>query len=165
MINNLRAYRSDAFSYINHCFKKYNLIFADPPYDLKNIPNIPDIIFEKQSKKSFERKRKYAYLGSRMHLFRTLWAEPKITDFVIMDQENLVSDIRKLVMQGNNGQKYLKNDGDLQVGYNKNLSRITFLKPEVYFDKTGYFDAAAIEWDGEMARQRIADWLPNEYEP
>jgi hypothetical protein len=35
----------------------------------------------------------------------------------------------------------------------------------VYFDPSGYFDASAIVWDGEMARSRIADTLPFDYVP
>jgi hypothetical protein len=30
-------------------------------------------------------------------------------------------------------------------------------------DQNGYFDPLGISWEGEMARQRIADWLPYEY--
>lgn len=33
--------RADVFKYLKTCVYKYDLIFADPPYDL---PNIPDII-------------------------------------------------------------------------------------------------------------------------
>jgi len=46
-IDNLKAYRSDAFSYIKHSLKKYDLIFADPPYDLESIAEIPEKIFER----------------------------------------------------------------------------------------------------------------------
>jgi len=46
-IDNLKAIRSDVFVFIRHPYKKYNLIFADPPYDLKTLKDIPDRIFEK----------------------------------------------------------------------------------------------------------------------
>jgi hypothetical protein len=36
-------------------------------------------------------------------------------------------------------------------------------KDFVYFDKRGYFDPFAISREGEMAKQRISDWLPYEY--
>ena len=39
--------RGDAFKYIKACKQKYDLIFADPPYKLKELPTIPDLIFEK----------------------------------------------------------------------------------------------------------------------
>ena len=38
--------KSDVFRYIKNCIKKYDLIFADPPYNLQQINVIPDIIFE-----------------------------------------------------------------------------------------------------------------------
>lgn len=42
-------------------------------------------------------------------------------------------------------------------------SRIYLKRKFVYFDKNGYFDPSGIMWSGELARQRIADWLPYEY--
>jgi hypothetical protein len=125
-----------------------------------------DIVFEKESKKPYERRRENTYLGSRMHFFRSLWAEKILSEnFVIKDTENELLRIKDIVVHGNNGQRFLKNVGDLSVLYYKNQSRITFLKSEVYFDRTGYYDATAVDWGGELARQRIADWLPYEYLP
>jgi 16S rRNA (guanine(966)-N(2))-methyltransferase RsmD len=37
-----------AFAYINGCTRRYDLIFADPPYDLHTLAALPDIIFDKQ---------------------------------------------------------------------------------------------------------------------
>jgi 16S rRNA (guanine966-N2)-methyltransferase len=31
--------------FLDKCIEKYDLIFADPPYDLPEVKNIPDIIF------------------------------------------------------------------------------------------------------------------------
>ncbi len=45
-IENMRAYKTDAFSFIKRSSKKFDLVFADPPYDLKAIKDIPDKIFE-----------------------------------------------------------------------------------------------------------------------
>ncbi len=39
--------RSDVFRYIKRCSKTYDLIFADPPYQLIQLESIPDLIFEK----------------------------------------------------------------------------------------------------------------------
>lgn len=39
--------RGDVFKFIKACKQQYDLIFADPPYALKEIPQIPDLIFEK----------------------------------------------------------------------------------------------------------------------
>jgi len=47
-IKNLSAIKADAFSFVNRCSAKYNIIFADPPYDLKGIDQIPDLIFNRE---------------------------------------------------------------------------------------------------------------------
>ena len=39
--------RGDVFRYLKSCKQQYDFIFADPPYALKELPTIPDLIFEK----------------------------------------------------------------------------------------------------------------------
>ena len=39
--------RADAFRFIKSCKQQFDLIFADPPYALKELPTIPDLVFEK----------------------------------------------------------------------------------------------------------------------
>ena len=39
--------RGDVFKFIKSCKQQYDFIFADPPYALKEIPQIPDMIFER----------------------------------------------------------------------------------------------------------------------
>jgi len=39
--------RGDVFRYIDSSREKFDLIFADPPYDLKELATIPEKIFEK----------------------------------------------------------------------------------------------------------------------
>ncbi len=46
-IINLQVIKSNVFSYLKFATKPYQLIFADPPYDLEGINKIPEIIFEK----------------------------------------------------------------------------------------------------------------------
>lgn len=41
------ALRGDAFRFIKSCHQKFDFIFADPPYALKEIEKIPQLIFEK----------------------------------------------------------------------------------------------------------------------
>jgi 16S rRNA (guanine966-N2)-methyltransferase len=43
--NNLKAFRADAFRFIRHAHHDYNIIFADPPFDLKETEHLPDLIF------------------------------------------------------------------------------------------------------------------------
>jgi len=45
---NLQVLRMDVFKFINQCSGHFDLIFAGPPYALKNIDDIPKLVFEKQ---------------------------------------------------------------------------------------------------------------------
>ena len=45
---NLKVLKMDVFKFINQCQEKFDLIFAGPPYALKNIDDLPKLIFEKQ---------------------------------------------------------------------------------------------------------------------
>lgn len=47
-IKNIQVHRSDALKFIKRCEKKFDLIFADPPYQMKNIASIPELVFEKE---------------------------------------------------------------------------------------------------------------------
>jgi 16S rRNA (guanine966-N2)-methyltransferase len=40
--------RADALRFINRCKTTFDFIFADPPYALKELSTLPDLIFEKQ---------------------------------------------------------------------------------------------------------------------
>ena len=41
------AIRGDVFRFVKSCRQQFDFIFADPPYALKELPDIPDLIFEK----------------------------------------------------------------------------------------------------------------------
>jgi 16S rRNA (guanine966-N2)-methyltransferase len=45
---NIRAVRNEVFSFLKICHTKYDLIFADPPYEMKNVELLPELIFEKK---------------------------------------------------------------------------------------------------------------------
>ena len=47
-LENIRTIKSDAFRFVKSCKDKFDIIFADPPYDLKEIESIPDYIFSQQ---------------------------------------------------------------------------------------------------------------------
>ncbi len=44
-MNEIQPFRADAFKFIQHCPKKYDLIIADPPYTLDKIADLPYLIF------------------------------------------------------------------------------------------------------------------------
>ncbi|MBI9059273.1 MAG: RsmD family RNA methyltransferase [Labilibaculum sp.] len=42
------AIKSDVFRFLRNYAQKFDLIFADPPYDLRSIETIPELVFEKE---------------------------------------------------------------------------------------------------------------------
>ncbi len=45
-VDNLFLQRADVFKFIQNCQIQFDLIYADPPYDLEKITDLPDLIFE-----------------------------------------------------------------------------------------------------------------------
>ena len=45
--NSISLLRADAFRFIKSCREQFDLIFADPPYALKELPSIPALILER----------------------------------------------------------------------------------------------------------------------
>ena len=46
--DNFKILKMDVFTYIKNCTLSFDFIFAGPPYALKNIDDIPNLIFEKK---------------------------------------------------------------------------------------------------------------------
>jgi len=44
---NLTVIKADAFKYLQTTGRKFNVVFADPPYDMEGIAKLPDAIFER----------------------------------------------------------------------------------------------------------------------
>lgn len=44
--------RSDVFRFLDNCHQQFDIVFADPPYDLEGIENIPAKVYEKNLIKS-----------------------------------------------------------------------------------------------------------------
>lgn len=150
------TYYLDKFEY----YKKNKSTFFNGNIIFKEILKSPEI---------FQEKRELAYRGSRMHFIRSLWkgdldsngfrvAKPghdKVKYNVIKYHE--------VVLNDGDDNKFLRSLKPLEIDYKTNLSCMVFIKEYVYFDKTGYFDPSGINWEGDMGRQRIADWLPYEF--
>jgi len=43
-IKNTRVHRLDVRDFLKTCHKQYDIIFADPPYDLAWLPGLPDLV-------------------------------------------------------------------------------------------------------------------------
>ncbi len=46
-LTQISTFKADVFKYLEIETEQYNLIFADPPYDLNRIPELPKLIFDK----------------------------------------------------------------------------------------------------------------------
>ena len=49
---NNRVIRSEAIRFLKQCKEQYTFIFADPPYQMEGINNLPTLVFEKELLKS-----------------------------------------------------------------------------------------------------------------
>ena len=45
--NSCLPIRGDVFRFLKSCHQQFDFVFADPPYALKELPTIPDLVFEK----------------------------------------------------------------------------------------------------------------------
>jgi hypothetical protein len=132
-----------------------------------------DIIFnrdlgdEEKDLEKFRRRRAYAFSGSCSHFFRCLWADDlEDSGFYIRKAQN--GDFlgySDLVFEDLSGTKYLMGLEDLEIDFFEDPSHASFIKNMVYFEEDGYYDPIAVIWSGTMARQRIGDFLPYEYQP
>ena len=46
-LGGIRTVKSDAFSFVNHTERKYDIIFADPPFDSEMTETLPDLIMKR----------------------------------------------------------------------------------------------------------------------
>lgn len=46
--NTIKSVKSEVTGYLNRCEQKFDIIFADPPYEIKGIELIPEIIFQRK---------------------------------------------------------------------------------------------------------------------
>jgi hypothetical protein len=115
-----------------------------------------------------ERRRQKAYLGSRMHFFRSLWTDNlKANGFIITDSAKKRINYSDLVSESEDHKKYLYYPEKLYIYYSHSswISIMSFCGVVVYFDASGFFDASKVVWEGDMALRRVADQLPFEYYP
>lgn len=47
-VKNMHVVRADVFDLLKRAYKKFDLIFADPPYAIEDLATLPDLVFEKQ---------------------------------------------------------------------------------------------------------------------
>jgi hypothetical protein len=152
---------------VTYYLDKFEYTRADKSFNFKgNIVFQEDLNTVQEQKEHFERKRKYAYLGSRMHFFRALWYDDlKSTGFIIKGASSGNLSYKDIVIEDANKNKFLRYGENLTISYYSRLplTGLGFLKEKVLFSNDGYYDPECILWEGYMASLRIADWLPYEY--
>jgi hypothetical protein len=133
-------------------------------------------INEPEKGKVIER-RKSAYLGSRMHFFRLLYGGnlyQKGRYNISLSDNNLFSKVfsigsktpiysDSLLIRKDRISSYIRKEGDLYIDFGMKHSTIVVKMDSVYFEKDGYYDPTAVDFSGEMSKQRIGDLLPFEY--
>ncbi len=45
-ISNIHVVRADVFDLLKRAYKKFDIVFADPPYALHDLPLLPDLVFQ-----------------------------------------------------------------------------------------------------------------------
>jgi hypothetical protein len=122
-----------------------------------------------------ERRRRNAYLGSRMHFFRLLYyghihhrgkTVNALSDSVTISTIFLIytrPDSKLVVIKKDSLSGYLKYYGEFSVKYKAMSSRINVKMDSVYFEKHGYYDPMGVNFSGSMSDRRIGDLLPYEY--
>jgi hypothetical protein len=156
------TYYLDRFEY---CKKDGSMFFAGSLIFNK------DLAIDKSSRKLYEERRKEAYFGSRMHFIRALWEDDlEPSGFLIKNSDNEDLKYTDIVEDGltdslNNRTKFLKYSKTLYIYYYTQLTKMSFLKAKIYFDKDGYFDQTGqgISWEGDMMNRRVGDMLPYTY--
>lgn len=118
--------------------------------------------------------RDSAYYGSKMHFLRALWQDGLSTaDYKIKNLKKEVSYnelVRaRLSTDPNKLKKYLFYDQPkpvvLSIKWRKTESGMELLRNNIIFEKNGFYYGPGIIWQGEMAKQGIADLLPYDYLP
>lgn len=89
---NWHMVRDDVFRFIRRCSSCYDLIFADPPYALKELKDIPDLILSGNMLKEngifiFEHGKEYDFGEHPMFLRHVAYGSVNFTFFGTKEQE------------------------------------------------------------------------------
>jgi hypothetical protein len=126
-----------------------------------------DTTANKFQKQIFERARRRAYLGSKMHFIRALWENRLNSEgFTVTDSTGLEPDYNDYVINPDsvkdiNPVKYLKFPGKLYVNYKREKSYFSLYKDYAPIQKNG-FCQIGIFWHGDISRG-LGNELPFDY--
>jgi hypothetical protein len=143
--------------------------FSQIPYSMTYIGYYifrEDSTLKEKARIRAENRRRLAFLGSRMHLVRSLWENDlDSSGFTIKNSDNKIVTYDSLVVQIDSSSKCLTNKGTYNISYISKISTssIEIVNDTVNFNKLGFFDPLGIKWIGDMAKRRVADLLPFDY--
>lgn len=85
-LQGLNSIRVDAFTYLNACANEYDIVFADPPYDLQGIGALPELILTKNLLTDggwfiFEHSDKYDFTDNHYFLERRVYGSVNFSIF------------------------------------------------------------------------------------
>lgn len=125
-----------------------------------------DSIVNESNRTTYDKRRKIAYLGSKMHFFRALWLDllPS-AGFSVYNSERRELTYKDLISHDENRNKFLDYPDKIKIIYYMKSSNLIFLKKKIYFNYMGQYDPQGVFWEGELAIQRISSLLPVEYIP
>ncbi len=167
IINKSLGYRVTYFldqlvygSYDNYYLLEGSSVFEEIPAKTKN------------QQKRFEKKRKSSYLGSRLHFARSLWDDKLDSEgYELKNQSNEILNYNRLIVSSGNIRqsdylKCLKYKGIISIAYYSKSpdSYIQIKNDSVLINRNNTFDPLGIIWSGELAKLRIGDLLPYEYD-
>lgn len=87
----LKIYKTDVFKYIESCTDSFDFIFADPPYDLPNLEQVPRLVLEKKLLKEggiFVMEHSKANDFSSLPLFREKRVYGSVNFSIFENEEN-----------------------------------------------------------------------------
>ncbi len=84
--NQIKPHQTNAFSYLRHAGRSFDIIFADPPYNLKKTETLPGQIFEYSLLKPggwfiLEHSNKYDFQDNPRFLFARVYGQVHFTFF------------------------------------------------------------------------------------
>jgi len=176
----LKAFASKPLEIINYALG-YKILYYLDKFEYCNqdqtFQYLGNIIFKEDLAKldtnslACFRNRKDAFLGSRMHFFRSLWENSlEANGFSIRNKygEELITSkfvfrVNPDLLSSDAGEKkFITYSKPLTIYYYTDLSVLSIGRKRVFFDEGGYFDVGLF-WEGYMAKKRIGDKLPYEY--
>jgi len=123
--------------------------------------------------KKIIKARDEAYLGSRMHFIRSLWAgalqanDFTIYNFLLISPSTMLSE--RDILSAHNNKRFITLTKAIPIVYKDNNNHSSILKmanghTEAIIDSNGFYGPELI-WSGPMAMQRVNQLLPFEFKP